>query len=201
MVTFTTVFLAATAFTGALNIPGGNSMRRASIGSSTGTNNGCVCAPCDARRGMLIAMQIVRPVLVERCQHCPRQQRRQSHRWQGAEPQLDVAVSIMVTILLHDTQMFLSTNHFSGSYNPGSSGGSLALYDWSENPLVNYYGTNGGGGWSKNPLASSYGTNGGGGWSKNPLANSYGTNGGGGWSKTPLVEYYGTTRGGGWSRW
>jgi endo-1,4-beta-xylanase len=35
--------------------------------------------------------------------------------------------------------MISSTVHFSGSYSPGSSGSSLALYGWSTDALVEYY--------------------------------------------------------------
>jgi hypothetical protein len=45
MVSFTALFVAATAFTGALAMPGGNSTRRAGTGNSSGTNNGCAAAP------------------------------------------------------------------------------------------------------------------------------------------------------------
>jgi endo-1,4-beta-xylanase len=40
---------------------------------------------------------------------------------------------------LHCPHMISSTFHFSGLYSPGLSGGSLALYGRSTNPLVEYY--------------------------------------------------------------
>jgi hypothetical protein len=42
MVSFSTLFVAATAFVGALAMPGGNTTRRAGTGNAVGTDHGCV---------------------------------------------------------------------------------------------------------------------------------------------------------------
>jgi hypothetical protein len=44
-----------------------------------------------------------------------------------------------LAVFLHCPHMISSTVHFSGLYSPGLSGGSLALYGRSTNPLVEYY--------------------------------------------------------------
>jgi hypothetical protein len=97
-----------------------------------------------------MGMQLVLPVLVQRrrqrqlrqrqCWPVQRDvvQRRRLHRWQGLEPRL-YGVSMSLFLLWLMLIFHARPIAFTAQYNPGSSGGSLAVYGWSENPLVEYY--------------------------------------------------------------